>query len=446
MSKYTFIELALNDVKPNPFRSISDYELDEEKVDALAESITGTGFWANVVVRENANGDYEMAYGHHRLEAAKRVLGGDHIHQFPVADIPDHAMLQIMGNENSEDWGHTTKHTDLTVLAARSFLDDLLNQYPTWGEAILADGGLPPKAELIVWFAGDGNEFNAQGNYELSVKEGVGRKVIAKFLGWGSDMRVKLSLDHLGPSVKRAKANKYALAKAESDKKDAEIALEKKKETTATTPSEKKLKKESVARGEQQLAKAKKKKAVAEKKQGGGGYDVKAGQVFKSQSHSKMFKSQVTSVGLANLIPKKDQVRVANAIVEIGKKEGQEVTAKYIRSVLGRMNRANTIAINAEIVKKDPMALYIDLVKKATNTLESSAKAVDALALQFAKDGITTDGVTLYDLKSHVPQLIEALVKLYALDGEMPPMMKAEDHTNPATGRKHTKYSVGEAA
>jgi hypothetical protein len=97
--------LKLKDILPNPFRDLKSNPLIEDKVEELVGSINLTGFWDNVVVRKNADGKYELAYGHHRLAAALRagLLEAD----FIVKTLDDATMIQIMDNENRETYGST---------------------------------------------------------------------------------------------------------------------------------------------------------------------------------------------------------------------------------------------------------------------------------------------------------------------------------------------------
>jgi len=97
--------LKLKDILPNPFRDLKANPLIEAKVVSLVDSINLTGFWDNVVVRKNAEGKYECAYGHHRIAAALRagLVEAD----FIVKKLDDAAMIQIMDNENRETYGST---------------------------------------------------------------------------------------------------------------------------------------------------------------------------------------------------------------------------------------------------------------------------------------------------------------------------------------------------
>ena len=42
-----------------------------------------------------------------------------------ITDLDDFQMIQIMGNENSEFWGNSVAHNNLTVRQARDYLDGL---------------------------------------------------------------------------------------------------------------------------------------------------------------------------------------------------------------------------------------------------------------------------------------------------------------------------------
>jgi len=77
-------------------------------VEALVESIEQTGFWNNLVCREAEDHGYQIAYGHHRLEALFRFA--DKVDEritvnVEVKDLSDKEMLKIMARENMEEWG-----------------------------------------------------------------------------------------------------------------------------------------------------------------------------------------------------------------------------------------------------------------------------------------------------------------------------------------------------
>jgi hypothetical protein len=69
----------------------------------LIASFEKNGVWAGVIVRE-VKGSYQLAFGHHRVEAARRLKLG----KVPVIveELSDDQMLQRMAAENSEEYGH----------------------------------------------------------------------------------------------------------------------------------------------------------------------------------------------------------------------------------------------------------------------------------------------------------------------------------------------------
>ena len=70
------IKIEVPKIKPNPFkRFISGGKLNEATIQKLIEGYKQTQFHENLCARENKKGEIELIYGHHRLEAVKRVYG-----------------------------------------------------------------------------------------------------------------------------------------------------------------------------------------------------------------------------------------------------------------------------------------------------------------------------------------------------------------------------------
>ena len=99
--KEHLVKIKLSDVKPNPNRDLAFNPYNEEKIAALMASIGETGFWTNVIVREQGN-SYEQAYGHHRIESARRC--GITEADFVVRELDENMMLKMMELENQEDY------------------------------------------------------------------------------------------------------------------------------------------------------------------------------------------------------------------------------------------------------------------------------------------------------------------------------------------------------
>jgi len=103
MSKEHLVNIKLSEIKPNPNRDLKFNPYNEEKITALMASIGETGFWTNVIVRKSPDGKgYEQAYGHHRIEAARR--SGIKEADFVVRDLDENMMLKMMELENQEDY------------------------------------------------------------------------------------------------------------------------------------------------------------------------------------------------------------------------------------------------------------------------------------------------------------------------------------------------------
>jgi hypothetical protein len=105
------VMVPLSKIKDNPWRDKKRNPINPDKVEQIAESIVSTGeFWIGVYGRKTAEGFVELAFGHHRADAAKSVDTGDMLEaartaglkKIPVAikDFTDGEMLMRMTREN----------------------------------------------------------------------------------------------------------------------------------------------------------------------------------------------------------------------------------------------------------------------------------------------------------------------------------------------------------
>jgi hypothetical protein len=99
------VEAPINAIAINPYRRLHSYPYIERKIEALRRSITDVGLWPSVMARP-MDGDrlwkYELAFGHHRVEAARRLKLANI--SLIVEALTDKQMLQYMGRENLEDY------------------------------------------------------------------------------------------------------------------------------------------------------------------------------------------------------------------------------------------------------------------------------------------------------------------------------------------------------
>ena len=177
------MKIQVSNLRANPFRRITKYPIDREKIKELKASIKETTFWDNIICRK-ADSIYEIAYGHHRLVAIKE-LGIEEVN-IPVRDIDDATMIKIMANENRDSWKCSPSVINETVWVVRDYLDKELKKYETWDD--IRSG---KNARTILGIE------NGQAFAKLK-GTGVGRDTIHKFLGEAyQDWEIKSALNTL---------------------------------------------------------------------------------------------------------------------------------------------------------------------------------------------------------------------------------------------------------
>lgn len=114
-------EVKLDLLDPNPFRdggggnpaatwvSVEEaYGYDETKLAELMGSFRANGVWAGMIARPMGK-RYQLAFGHHRAEAARRIAAlGEGPDRIPliIEELSDDEMVKRMAAENSEEYGH----------------------------------------------------------------------------------------------------------------------------------------------------------------------------------------------------------------------------------------------------------------------------------------------------------------------------------------------------
>ena len=106
----TLSYVSLSSIEPNPFRDLNTYPYDKRKLEALERSIEHVGLWEGLIGRRAGHG-YQLAFGHHRLEAARSRK----LTTVPliIRDLTDEEMVGFMGRENMEDF-----NSDFLVMLA----------------------------------------------------------------------------------------------------------------------------------------------------------------------------------------------------------------------------------------------------------------------------------------------------------------------------------------
>src|SRR5262245_20025673 len=95
------VQVDIDLIDANPFRNLKKYPFIERKLETLTRSMKAVGMWERIIARK-AGDRYQMAFGHHTLEAGKR--SGFKTVPLLVRDLDDEQMIQFMGRENLEDY------------------------------------------------------------------------------------------------------------------------------------------------------------------------------------------------------------------------------------------------------------------------------------------------------------------------------------------------------
>jgi hypothetical protein len=115
----TMKRVKLAQLEPNRFRNFAQYPLNADRMAALEESMRATGLWEGQITAREADGEkYEIAFGHHRWQAAIRVFGDEYEVYITVAYLSDDDMLKRMARENKEEFGHSAEQDIELVRAA----------------------------------------------------------------------------------------------------------------------------------------------------------------------------------------------------------------------------------------------------------------------------------------------------------------------------------------
>lgn len=167
------MKIKVKDLEANPYRDIDKYPIDKTKIEALKTSIQLTTFWDNILARPRPDkkGKYQIAYGHHRLTTLQELKIGEV--DIPVRNLSDMTMLQIMANENIDEWRARPAVLIETVLAAKRYLDGELAKYDSWE---LLD-------KSIRQLFSETQKYSSKGRFKQLQKDGVGRGTLQKFLG-----------------------------------------------------------------------------------------------------------------------------------------------------------------------------------------------------------------------------------------------------------------------
>lgn len=172
-----FQNVELKHIEDNPFREKSAYIYDEDKINELAESMADTSYWENMLARKTKSGRIQLAYGHHRLMALKKLVGEGltdykniKLNVRPERELTDERMLKIFVQENKDTWGEIPQNLCMSVLQLQAHLTGVLDASKDKDEFLKRIGDI---GALKI----DDRAFTRAKN------AGVGATMISQFLG-----------------------------------------------------------------------------------------------------------------------------------------------------------------------------------------------------------------------------------------------------------------------
>ena len=121
MKNQDFTPVSVDAILPNPQRNFDVYPLNEQQVHALMQSFKDNGDFGVLPARHNPDGPgFQIAAGHHRLEAMKRL--GYTAVDLKIGDYDEYDMLSMMADENTTQGGASNAAVDDTVIAGAKLL------------------------------------------------------------------------------------------------------------------------------------------------------------------------------------------------------------------------------------------------------------------------------------------------------------------------------------
>jgi hypothetical protein len=178
-------QVRIKDVKPNPFRDMTKYPINKEKIKELKASINRTDFWENIVGRKNGAGA-EIAYGHHRLMALEELYKPTEKVGIIIRDLDDETMLHMMVDENLSEWQSDAVVTLETVASVvRAYADGKIK--------LVKVSAAPERCRYAPHFhLGKPESVTAVERLRKYTAE-----TIQKFLGWKDDTKIQWALQGL---------------------------------------------------------------------------------------------------------------------------------------------------------------------------------------------------------------------------------------------------------
>lgn len=275
----TFARVKLGDIRPNRFRNLDRWPLEQEVLDKLKQSIHETGFWNNLQAIENERGEVELRFGHHRLAAGLELFGPDYEAAIEIVPYRGEWNLQRALLMENSIGRNKIMHTHEIVYQLMHWWDDVVfEQYPTWGKLLKANENNELQDQAVKFnrwdletYFGD-QDGNGPSHYTQGVNYGIGHEVIAKMLaGAEKQSDIKEALAALEPTARRKRGLERKAAEeratAEKERLEAERIkeeLEAERRKAEQEARERQVELARIAAEQQAIAEAAKKAKEAE--------------------------------------------------------------------------------------------------------------------------------------------------------------------------------------
>lgn len=359
-------DIALSLLDSNPYRDFDLHPIDQEQVDRLKASIGADGFWASVVARKVGN-RYEIAFGHHRIEAARQR--GDTVAPIEVRDLSDRQMVRMLASENATQRGSTTAAAlDAVQAICRVLAYDLLR----WDEAMFAR-----------FHANIGISYHeCRGRIEAG--SGIGTSCVKAFAPEGAftehQIRIQLAVlkesGRMADIIDKARAAADGELRAEQEAAERELTKAQENEAAAKTKREREAASKNLNKAKKAAAKSKKatdatgKAVAAAKERQPVIYDARCAQLFKLESHAEVFRRIVTGETFQSYLKLNQQFAFAKSVLASLRENmpNKEVTSRDIR--VECWSRIETgLGMAKGKMRTAPERPYLEEIKEGLNML-----------------------------------------------------------------------------
>jgi ParB-like chromosome segregation protein Spo0J len=320
--------IALELIHSNPYRDFDLHPLDDEQVEKLKASIEADGFWAAVVARR-VDREYQIAFGHHRIEAARR-LGWQEV-PIEVRDLSDWQMVRMLASENATQRGSTAAAClDAVAAIAKVLSFNLLR----WDQAAFSQ----ISEKVVVDYP------SCRGRLEAG--SGIGTDCVLAFAPKDAFTKHEVTdaLGQLKDSGRMAaiiaEAHDQASTElqAEQEAAEREVLAAREREAAAKTKADKQAAAAETKTATRKAAKARKstgsaKKAVGAVQRKPVTWDARCAQLFKIASHLSTFRRIITGETFQSYLKLDQQYAFAKSVIAALReaKPNKEITAADIR-------------------------------------------------------------------------------------------------------------------